>query len=263
MKLYILLAFAAGICTWFLTALGAAVVLFYKYPKQKHLNIMMGFSAGVMTAASFWSLLQPAIDGAKENLKIPPYFAVSIGFLFGALFVLVFDKILSKSISKLNAKHGGNHKYKKLVLLVFSITLHNIPEGLAVGVAYGMLKENNDFSTLTAAILITVGIAIQNFPEGAAISLPLRREGVSRKKCLFYGQLSAIVEPICAVIGAGMIFLMINILPYALSFAAGAMIFVVFHELIPSCQMEKDNYDSTLATLCGFVVMMILDVMLG
>lgn len=262
MNIYILWALLAGIGTWGLTLLGSAIVLFFKSPKQKYLNIMLGFSAGVMIAASFWSLLQPAIERAEESLKIPSYIVVSIGFSVGSMFVLAFDKMLSKTIFKANYLYTNNN-IKRVILLIISITLHNIPEGLAVGVAFGMLKQNNDASSLMSAILIAIGIGIQNFPEGAAVSLPLRREGLTRKKSFFYGQLSAVVEPIAAVIGATTVSLIVGILPYALAFAAGAMIFVAVHELIPNSQNDDKNYSSTIGIMCGFIIMMLLDVMLG
>lgn len=260
----ILFALLASICTWFITALGSAVVLFFKAPKQNILNLMLGFSAGVMIAASFWSLLQPAIERAEQTLETPAYIVVAFGFALGAIFICISDKVVSHIMHK-NVRHIGCDKLKRIIVLVLSITLHNIPEGFAVGVAFGVLKENSDFSAISGAIAIAVGIGLQNFPEGAAVSLPLRREGYSRKKCIFWGQISAIVEPIAATIGAALVGIVETILPFALSFAAGAMIFVSVHELIPECQENRQQkpYMSTIGILCGFLVMMILDVMLG
>ena len=266
MNIVIFYAFLATICTWMLTALGAGIVLFFKAPKQSVLNIMLGFSAGVMIAASFWSLLQPAIERADESLKVPSYIIVTIGFLFGAVFIWATDKMVLYAISKANTNNiSTDTGIKRVVMLVLSITLHNIPEGLAVGVAFGLLKENFSSSALMGAISIALGIGLQNFPEGAAVSLPLRREGYSRKKSFFYGQLSAIVEPIAGVVGAVLVSTIETILPFALSFAAGAMILVAVHELIPECQQNKSEqpYMATMGIISGFATMMLLDVMLG
>lgn len=260
----VFLALIASIGTWGLTALGAAIVLFFKSPKQSIFNIILGFSAGVMIAASFWSLLQPAIERAENTLKLPSYIIVTIGFLFGAFFIWFSDKIVSYAILK--SKSNKNLKVtNRIILLIISITLHNIPEGLVIGVGFGLLKQNFDNSALMGAISIAIGIGLQNFPEGAAVSLPLRREGYSRKKSFFYGQLSAIVEPISAVIGALLVLKVEKILPFALSFAAGAMIIVAVHELIPECQKRNSehSYKATFGIICGFVIMMFLDVMLG
>ena len=266
MNIVIFYALIATICTWALTALGAGVVLFFKTPKQSILNIMLGFSAGVMIAASFWSLLQPAIERADAEFNIPSYIIVTIGFIFGAVFIWATDKMVLYAILKTNTNNTDtNTGIKRVVILILSITLHNIPEGLAVGVAFGLLKENFNISTLMGAISIALGIGLQNFPEGAAVSLPLRREGYSRKKSFFYGQLSAIVEPLAGVIGAALVSTIETILPFALSFAAGAMILVAVHELIPECQQNKSEqpYLATMGVIAGFAVMMLLDVMLG
>ena len=266
MNIVIFYALLATICTWALTALGAGVVLFFKAPKQSILNIMLGFSAGVMIAASFWSLLQPAIERADESLKVPSYIIVTIGFIFGAVFIWATDKMVLYAILKANTNNiSTDTGIKRVVMLVLSITLHNIPEGLAVGVAFGLLKENFSSSALMGAISIALGIGLQNFPEGAAVSLPLRREGYSRKKSFFYGQLSAIVEPIAGVVGAVLVSTIETILPFALSFAAGAMILVAVHELIPECQQNKSEqpYMATMGIISGFATMMLLDVMLG
>lgn len=262
----VLLALIAALGTWGLTALGAAIVIFFRAPKPSVLNLMLGFSAGVMIAASFWSLLQPAIERAEETLKTPSYIVVTTGFLLGSVFIWISDKAVSRAILKAN--NDDNiiaSKSSRIIMLIMSITLHNIPEGLAVGVAFGLLKENADASAFMGAISIAIGIGLQNFPEGAAVSLPLRREGHSRKKSFFYGQLSAVVEPIAAVIGAALVSTVETILPFALSFAAGAMIIVAVHELIPECQQNKSEqpYMATMGIISGFAVMMLLDVMLG
>lgn len=266
MNIAILWALIATIGTWLLTALGAAVVVFFKAPKQSILNLMLGFSSGVMIAASFWSLLQPAIERAEATLKMPSYIVVTAGFLFGAVFIWFSDKAVSYAFLKANSDNINAHsKLNRVIMLILSITLHNIPEGLAVGVAFGLLKQNYTSSALMGAISIAIGIGLQNFPEGAAVSLPLRREGYSRKKSFFYGQLSAVVEPIAGVLGAVLVSTIETILPFALSFAAGAMILVAAHELIPECQQNKAEqpYTATMGIITGFAVMMLLDVMLG
>lgn len=266
MNITILWAFIAAIGTWALTALGAAIVLFFKTPKQIYLNIMLGFSSGVMIAASFWSLLQPAIEIAENNYKMPSYIIVTIGFILGVLFIYLSDKIISVILIKSKQIKNNNLKRtNRVILLISSITLHNIPEGLAVGVAFGILNDGLNSSSLMGAISIAIGIGLQNFPEGAAVSLPLRREGYSRVKSFYYGQLSAVVEPISAVIGASLVTTMTKLLPFALSFAAGTMILVAVHELIPECQLNRDNkpYLSSMGIILGFTLMMLLDVMLG
>ena len=262
----VLWAFCAAVCTWALTAFGAAVVVFFKSPRQSVLNLMLGFSSGVMIAASFWSLLQPAIERAEQTLKTPSYIIVTAGFIIGAVFIWLSDKIVSYVLSNVNSYDFKSYnKTNRVIMLIMSITLHNIPEGLAVGVAFGLLKENYDLSAVMGAISIAIGIGLQNFPEGAAVSLPLRREGVSRKKSFFYGQLSAVVEPVAAVLGAALVSTVETILPFALAFAAGAMIIVAVHELIPECQKNKSEqpYTATMGIISGFAVMMLLDVMLG
>ena len=264
---YVLMALIATLGTWFVTALGSATVAFFKSPNPKILNLMLGFASGVMIAASFWSLLQPAIERAEEVSALPAYFVATTGFLFGAVFMWVSDKTVSfarRNINTSQAKSG--ERLNRIIMLILSITLHNIPEGLAVGVAFGAL-QNVGFSPegLMGAITIAIGIGLQNFPEGAAVSLPLRREGYSRKKSFFYGQASGMVEPIAGVIGVLLVVYVEKILPYALSFAAGAMILVAVHELIPECQQnqEKHPYFSTAGIIAGFATMMLLDVMLG
>lgn len=265
MNCYVLMALIATCGTWLITAAGAATVAFFKSPNQKILNIMLGFASGVMIAASFWSLLQPAIEKAIENSKIPAYIIATVGFITGAVFLWISDKIILK-IQKTKNNDMYNQKINRVILLILSVTLHNIPEGLAVGVAFGALNTSGaTVENLMCAISIAVGIGLQNFPEGAAVSLPLRREGYSRKKSFLYGQASGIVEPVSGVIGAIMVVYIETILPYALSFAAGAMILVAVHELIPECQknQQENPYLSTMGIISGFAIMMLLDVMLG
>jgi ZIP family zinc transporter len=260
----VLLALIATTFTWLVTALGSAMVFFFKTINKKILNSMLGFAAGVMIAASFWSLLKPAIDMAEKNGSVswlPPL----VGFLAGGLFLFLIDKILPHlHLGLSNDKAEGiKTSWQKSVLLVLAITLHNIPEGLAVGVTFGALAINPDPGVLTAGLALAMGIGLQNFPEGAAVSIPLRREGFSRLKAFNYGQLSGIVEPIAGVIGAYLVVAITTLLPYALSFAAGAMIFVVVEELIPESQ-RGDNTDlSTVGAMAGFACMMFLDVALG
>ncbi len=251
--------------TWLVTALGASTVFFFKNPNQKALNLMLGFSAGVMIAASFWSLLQPAIARAEASLSVPAYLVATVGFLCGAVFMWLSDKIVTHARRRANATtitERGN----RILLLILSITLHNIPEGLAVGVAFGALHRAG-FSTeaFMGAVTIAVGIGLQNFPEGAAVSVPLRREGYSRRKSFFLGQLSGMVEPVAGVIGAVAVIYMETILPFALAFAAGTMILVAVHELIPECQQNQDAhpYFATMGIVGGFALMMLLDVALG
>lgn len=262
----ILWALIATIGTWGLTAIGSATVLFIKKPNQRFLNLMLGFSSGVMIATSFWSLLEPAIARAETTLSTPAYIVVTLGFLTGAVFIWLSDRAISYALvksSKTNSKSSG---INRIIMLVLSITLHNIPEGLAVGVAFGSIKDStNTADALAGAISIAVGIGLQNFPEGTAVSVPLRREGYSRTKSFMFGQGSAIVEPIAGVLGAALVSAVETILPFALSFAAGAMIIVAVHELIPECQSNKNTqpYSATMGIISGFAVMMLLDVMLG
>ncbi len=263
----VILAFVATLGTWFLTALGAATVIFFNKANQKALNLMLGFSAGVMIAASFWSLLQPAIERAEHTLKMPAYLAVTIGFLLGAFFIWISDKAVQyaqKRVYSSDVKY--NKRINRILMLILSITIHNIPEGLAVGVAFGLLKNNElTLENIMPAAVIALGIGLQNFPEGAAVSIPLRREGYSRRKSFFYGQASALVEPIAGVLGALLVSTIETVLPFALSFAAGAMILVAVHELIPECQKNQDTqpYTATMGIITGFATMMLLDVMLG
>jgi ZIP family zinc transporter len=260
----VLLAFGATLFTWFVTAAGASMVFFFKTINKKILNSMLGFAAGVMIAASFWSLLMPAIEMSEENGTLPWVPAV-VGFLSGGAFLLLVDKLLPHlhlGLSVDNAE-GIKTSWQRSVLLVLAITLHNIPEGLAVGVAFGALAKNPDVGLLAGAIALAIGIGLQNFPEGAAVSIPLRREGFSRLKAFNYGQLSGVVEPIAGVIGAYLVLAITPLLPYALSFAAGAMIFVVVEELIPESQTGLETDYSTIGAMLGFATMMLLDVALG
>ncbi len=259
----VLLALFATIFTWFLTALGSVMVFFFKTINKKILNPMLGFAAGVMIAASFWSLLKPAIEMAEMNGTLPWVPALT-GFLLGGALLLIFDKVIPHLHMGLSTDkaEGIKTSWQRSILLVLAITLHNIPEGLAVGVAFGALANTPDTGMLTNAIALAIGIGIQNFPEGAAVSIPLRREGFSRWRAFNYGQLSGLVEPISGVIGAYLVFTVTRILPYALSFAAGAMIFVVVEELIPESQIGEETDFSAVGALLGFAVMMLLDVAL-
>jgi ZIP family zinc transporter len=263
----IILALVATLGTWFVTALGAATVIFFKKTNHKFLNAMLGFAAGVMIAASFWSLLQPAIERVGENSSFPAWLIVTIGFMCGAIFIWISDKVVCYAQNKANEKSNVslNLKLKRVIMLLVSITIHNIPEGLAVGVAFGALHNGYTPEALMAATSVAVGIALQNFPEGAAVSIPLRREGCSRLKSFMWGQASGMVEPIAGVLGAILVIYVEAILPFALAFAAGAMILVAVHELIPECQSNKEihPYFSTMGIIVGFSAMMLLDVMLG
>lgn len=260
-------AFIAGLFTWGMTALGASLVFFTKQVSFKLLDSMMGFAAGVMIAASIWSLILPAIDMAEAQGHIGWVPAV-IGFLVGGLFLRVCDHYLPHlhiGLPKDEAE-GIPTNWRRSTLLVLAITLHNIPEGLAIGVLFGAAIQSADLgmsAALAPAIALALGIGIQNFPEGVAVSLPLRRDGMKRGKSFWYGQLSGIVEPVSAVIGAAAVILVQPVLPYALAFAAGAMIYVVVEELIPESQMHGNTDIATLGTMIGFSVMMVLDVALG
>lgn len=260
----ILLALMATLFTWFVTAAGSSMVFFFKTINKRVLNSMLGFAAGVMIAASFWSLLKPAIEMAEENGTLP-WIPALVGFLSGGAFLLIIDKILPHLHLGLSVDkaEGIKTSWQRSVLLILAITLHNIPEGLAVGVAFGALANNPDMGVLTGAMALAIGIGLQNFPEGAAVSIPLRREGFSRLRAFNYGQLSGIVEPIAGVIGAYLVLTIEPLLPYALSFAAGAMIFVVVEELIPESQTGNETDFSTIGAMLGFATMMVLDVALG
>ncbi len=249
--------------TWFLTALGAAGVFFAKELNKKVLDWMLGFAAGVMIAASFWSLLVPAIE-MSEGKAIPAFVPAVIGFILGGVFLRVIDRILPHLHLGLSMDkaEGVKTSWQRSILLVLAITIHNIPEGLAVGVAFGAVASGIPTATFGAAIALAFGIGIQNFPEGLAVSMPLRREGLSRGKSFFWGQLSGMVEPVAGVLGAAAVIFATPILPYALAFAAGAMIFVVAEELIPESQREGTDV-ATMGVMIGFAVMMLLDVALG
>ena len=255
-------ALIATLFTWGVTALGAALVFFFKKVNKNVLDAMLGFAAGVMIAASFWSLLEPAIEMA-ENLKMIAWLIVFLGFFSGGLLLFLGDRLFNYIEKKKFKKKKKDTSLKRSILLVFSITLHNIPEGLAIGVAFGSVAYGLEGATLAAACLLALGIGIQNFPEGTAVSVPLRREGMSRKKSFFYGQLSGVVEPIAGVLGALLVIKARMLLPFFLAFAAGAMIYVVVQELIPESQSNKKKDLMALFTLIGFSVMMILDVALG
>jgi ZIP family zinc transporter len=251
------------IFTWFLTALGAACVFFMKHLNQKILDLMLGFAAGVMIAASFWSLLAPAIE-MSEGGAVPPFVPAVTGFLLGGAFLWGIDRLLPHLHLGLPLEEAEGIKttWQRSILLVLAITIHNIPEGLAVGVAFGAVASGLPSATIAAAVALAFGIGIQNFPEGLAVSMPLRREGLTRGKSFFWGQLSGMVEPVAGVLGAAAVIFARPILPYALSFAAGAMIFVVAEELIPESQREGTDV-ATIGVMFGFAVMMLLDVALG
>ena len=253
----ILQALIACIFTFSITALGAGLVIFFKNINKNILDAMLGSAAGVMIAASFWSLLSPAISLA-ETLKMNIILVIATSFISGGLLLFVGDKIFSN----LKIKNKDNN-LKKIIMLVSSITLHNIPEGLAIGVAFGTIAYGLDGATLTSACLLAFGIGIQNFPEGTAVSVPLRKYGLSRKKSFIFGSLSGIVEPIAGVIGAILALKIRVLLPFLLAFAAGAMIYVVVVELIPESQSNERKDLMAMVTLIGFTIMMILDVMLG
>ncbi|MFP4113684.1 MAG: ZIP family metal transporter [Spirochaetota bacterium] len=257
-------ALLATLFTWGLTAAGAGLVFLFKSVDRKVLDAMMGFAAGVMIAASFWSLLAPAIAMVEEQggiVWLPPV----IGFLAGGAFLLAVDKVLPHLHIGYPTEEaeGVSTTWKRSVLLVLAITLHNIPEGLAVGVAFGALASDVPQATLGGAIALAIGIGIQNFPEGTSVSVPLRREGMRTRKAFWYGQLSGAVEPVAGVLGALAVIVVRPLLPYALAFAAGAMLFVVIEELIPESQLAKNTDIATVFTLVGFAVMMTLDVALG
>ena len=258
----IIQALIATLFTWGVTALGAALVIFFKNTNKTVLQSMLGFAAGVMIAASFWSLLNPAIELA-DTLGMKSWAVVAFGFVSGGFFLFLSDKIIPHVHSFSGEVEGVKTNLQRSILLVLSITLHNIPEGLAVGVAFGAVASGIEGATLMSAIALAIGIGIQNFPEGAAVSIPLRKEGLSRRKAFFYGQLSGIVEPISGVIGVLLVMSMRQLLPFALSFAAGAMIFVVVEELIPESQNSGNRDIATLFTILGFTIMMVLDVALG
>jgi len=250
--------------TWALTALGAGGVFLARQPSRRILDAMLGFAAGVMIAASYWSLLAPAIE-MSEGTGLPVWVPATVGFMLGGICLWGIDKLLPHLHPGFTSDQaeGLPTTWRRSTLLILAITLHNIPEGLAVGVAFGAAAAGIPAATLTGAIALALGIGIQNFPEGLAVSMPLRREGLSPLKSFWYGQLSGIVEPIAGVLGAALVLLMKPLLPYALAFAAGAMIFVVVEELIPESQRGGNTDSATMGAMLGFTVMMILDVALG
>jgi ZIP family zinc transporter len=260
----VLQALIATSFTWAMTAAGAALVFFTREFKQRLLDAMNGFAAGVMIAASFWSLLNPAIEMSRGN-SLPAWAPAAIGFLLGGIVLRGVDKALPHLHPDLAIEQaeGPHTNWRRSVLLVLAITLHNIPEGLAVGVAFGAAASGLEAASFSGAVALAIGIGMQNFPEGLAVAMPLRRENVPVWKCFWYGQLSAVVEPVAGVLGAAAVLIARPILPYALSFAAGAMIFVVVEELIPESQRSGSTDLATMGTLTGFTVMMILDVALG
>lgn len=267
----VLQALVGGLFTWILTAIGAGLVFFFKSTDRKTLDMCLGFTGGVMIAASFWSLLSPAIAAVETQQELgitnlPVWFAPAVGFLLGALFLYFLDKNIPHLhlFEKVEKAEGPKTNLKKTELLVLAIALHNIPEGLAVGVAFGALAHSMDIGMeLGGAIALAIGMGLQNAPEGFAVSMPLRRQGLSKFKSWQWGQLSAIVEPIFAVIGAAIVMSVYPILPYALAFSAGAMIFIVVEEVIPESQSGGNADLATMGLIAGFIVMMILDVSLG
>ena len=255
-------AFYATLFTWGVTALGASFVFIFRSMNRAFLDGMLGFTGGVMVAASFWSLLSPAIE-MSEGEGFVKVFPAAIGFSLGALFIFGLDKVLPHLHINFKESEGIKTPWHRTTLLALAITLHNIPEGLAVGVLFGGVAAGIPEASISGAVILAIGIGIQNFPEGIAIAVPLRRQGASRFKSFWYGQMSAIVEPIFAVLGALAVTFFTPILPYALAFAAGAMIFVVVEEVIPETQLDKYTDIAALGFVGGFVIMMILDVALG
>jgi len=258
-------ALLATCFTWLVTAAGAALVFTARTMSMKVLDGMLGFAAGVMIAASFWSLLAPAIE-MSAAMGLPPWLPPVVGFLTGGIVMRLVDRFLPHlhPFLPVDKAEGVSSSWRRTTLLIAAVTMHNIPEGLAVGIAFGAVAAGLPSATIGGAVALAIGIGIQNFPEGAAVSLPLRREGISRRRSFFYGQASGIVEPAAGVLGAFFVVMMSALLPYALSFAAGAMIFVVVEELIPESQRNEKHIDFvTMLTMTGFTVMMILDVALG
>jgi ZIP family zinc transporter len=257
-------ALVATLFTWGVTALGAASVFLARQPARRTLDVMLGFAAGVMIAASFWSLLAPSI-AMSEEMGLPPWLPPTIGFLLGAAFLRLLDWILPHlhPDMPMSKAEGIKTSWQRSVLLVLAITLHNIPEGLAIGVAFGAVAADLPAATFAGAVALAIGIGLQNFPEGMAVSIPLKREGLGHGKAFWYGQVSGVVEPVAGVVGAALVLLARPLLPYALAFAAGAMIFVVVEELIPESQTGGHADAGTAGVVLGFTVMMMLDVGLG
>ena len=260
----ILQALIATLFTWGMTAAGAALVFIGRDLSGRTLDGMLGFAAGVMIAASYWSLLAPSIE-MSEEMGIPGWLPAVVGFLAGGVFLRGLDSVLPHLHigAPISEAEGIHTRWRKTTLLVLAITLHNIPEGLAVGVAFGAVASGSTSATMAGAIALAIGIGIQNFPEGTAVSMPLRREGMGRGRSFWYGQLSGAVEPVAAVCGALFVIIAKPILPYALAFAAGAMIFVVVEEVIPESQRGGNTDFATMGAMLGFAVMMFLDVALG
>jgi ZIP family zinc transporter len=260
----VVLAFIAGLFTWAMTAFGAAAVFLAKEINRKFFDVMLGFAAGVMLAAIYWSMLAPSVKIAIAR-HIPAWFPATIGFLVGGLFLRGIDRLLPhlQLGSPTERAEGIKTHWRRSTLLILAMTLHNIPEGLAIGIAFGAIVAGSSVATLQAAITLAIGIGIQDIPEGLAVSVPLRREGISRLRSFWYGQLSGIVEPFGALIGALMVILAQSILPYTLAFAGGAMFFIVVEELIPESQRGGNADLATMGTIVGFAVMMMLDVMFG
>lgn len=261
----VLQALTAGIFTWLMTLIGASAVFLIRDVDRTILDVMLGFAAGVMIAASFWSLLAPSIEMSIQNNQLP-WLPALVGFLLGGLFLRGIDKILPhlQYGNPRHASEGIKTSWKRSTLLVLAVTLHNIPEGLAIGVAFGAVAGGAyPYATLSGALALTVGIGIQNLPEGTVISVPLRREGMPSFKSFLYGQSSALVEPVASVIGAALVILVRPLLPYALAFAAGAMIFVVVEEMIPESQRGGNAPLATMGSMMGFSLMMVLDVAFG
>ncbi len=254
----------ATIFTWSVTALGAAGVFLAREMSRKVLDAMLGFAAGVMIAASFWSLLAPAIEMSREG-PLPAWVPAAVGFMLGAVFLRAIDRIVPHLHVgfPMSEAEGIKTSWERATLLILAITLHNIPEGLAVGVAFGAVAAGIPSANLAGAVALAIGIGLQNFPEGLAVAMPLRREGFSQLKSFWYGQLSGVVEPIAGVVGAAAVLIARPLLPYALAFAAGAMIFVVIEELVPESQRGGNGDTATMGAMVGFTVMMILDVALG
>lgn len=258
-------ALCATLVTWALTSLGACLVFLMRQPNRNAMDAMLGLAGGVMVAASFWSLLSPAIEMAG-TLGMIPWLTVLAGFMGGGILLFWGDRLFNRLTEKramLGQSPASKNGLKRCAMLVFSITLHNIPEGMAIGVAFGSLAYGLEGSTPAGAWMLAIGIGLQNLPEGMAVSLPLRREGYTPKQAFFYGQLSGVVEPIAAVLGALLVLKVRTCLPFLLAFAAGAMIYVVVEELIPESQTNENKDWMALFTLVGFSVMMVLDVALG
>lgn len=257
------MAFLATLFTWFLTMLGALTVFMFKKVNENIMSLMFGFGAGVMIAASFFSLILPAMNQLNDMKSKISWIVLVTGFLSGGIFILIIDLLLPHLHINKTKEEGLKTSWSQKVLLVFAITLHNIPEGLAVGVAFASAFLNIEGSTIISAIMLAVGIGLQNIPEGMAVSLPLRNDGMSRTKSFFYGQASGIVEPISGVLGALLVSFVKDLLPFVLCFASGAMIYVVAEELIPSGKTSENNKLGTIGVMIGFAIMMALDVALG